>query len=53
MNSSKQIHMIYPDLTVWQRSYYEHIIRNEQDYQEIWRYIEGNPGKWTEDKYYS
>lgn len=52
MNSSKQIHMINPDLTVWQRSYYEHIIRNERDYQEIWRYIEGNPGKWTQDQYY-
>ena len=52
MNSSKQIHMIYPDLTVWQRSYYEHIIRNEQDYREIWKYIEGNPGKWAEDMYY-
>ncbi len=30
---------------VWQRSYFEHIIRNEQDYLEIWKYIEGNPLK--------
>ena len=52
MNSNKQIHMIYPDLTVWQRSYYEHMIRNEQDDLEIWKYIEGNPGKWAEDMYY-
>lgn len=52
-NSSKEIHRMDPDLIVWQRSYYEHIVRNEQDYQEIWRYIEGNPGKWTEDKYNS
>jgi hypothetical protein len=52
MNSSKQIHLIEPDLKVWQRSFYEHVIRNEHDYREIWRYIEGNPGKWTEDKYY-
>ena len=31
---------------IWQRSYYDHIIRNEQDYLEIWQYIEGNPSKW-------
>ena len=34
---------------VWQKGFYEHIIRNDRDYQEIWNYIEGNPGKWTED----
>ena len=52
MNTSKQIHAIEPGLKVWQRLYYEHVIRNEQDYLEVWQYIEGNPGKWTEDKYY-
>ena len=30
---------------VWQRSYYEHVIRNEQDLQETRRYILGNPLK--------
>ena len=36
----------------WQRSYYEHVIRSERDYLEIWNYIDGNPGKWADDKYY-
>ena len=36
----------------WQRSYYEHVIRSERDYLEIWNYIDGNPAKWTDDKYY-
>jgi REP element-mobilizing transposase RayT len=36
----------------WQRSYYEHIIRSERDYLEIWNYIDGNPAKWADDKYY-
>ncbi|MBQ6427777.1 MAG: transposase [Oscillospiraceae bacterium] len=36
----------------WQRSYYEHIIRSERDYLEIWTYIDGNPAKWADDKYY-
>ncbi len=32
--------------SVWQRSYYDHIIRCEQDYCETVRYIEENPAKW-------
>jgi REP element-mobilizing transposase RayT len=31
---------------VFQRSYYDHIIRNQQDYDEVWEYIENNPRKW-------
>jgi len=38
--------------SVWQRGYYEHIIRNEKDYQEIYGYIENNPAKWCDDNYY-
>ena len=37
---------------VWQKGFYDHVIRNENDYQDIWNYIEGNPSKWTEDKLY-
>jgi REP element-mobilizing transposase RayT len=37
---------------VWQRNYYEHIIRNEQSYQNIAEYIVDNPAKWKEDKFY-
>jgi len=38
---------------VWQRDYYEHIIRSEQSYLEIVEYIRNNPLKWAEDKYYA
>ena len=38
---------------VWQRGYYEHIIRNERDLEEIRKYIEENPIKWIFDKYYN
>ena len=31
---------------IFQRSYYDHVIRNQQDYDEIWEYIENNPRKW-------
>lgn len=37
---------------LWQRNYYEHIIRSEQSYLEIAEYIQNNPLKWLEDKYY-
>ncbi len=38
--------------TIWQRNYYEHIIRSELEYQEICKYIENNPLNWAADKYY-
>lgn len=37
----------------WQRNYYEHIIRNENSYNEISEYIINNPLKWQEDKFYN
>ena len=39
--------------SMWQTSYHDHIIRNEADYQRIFQYIEENPIKWQEDRYYS
>lgn len=38
--------------TLWQRSFYDHIIRDENDYLRIWEYIDTNPQKWAEDKYF-
>lgn len=37
---------------LWQSSYYDHVIRGEEDYQNIWQYISGNPSKWLEDRLY-
>jgi len=37
---------------IWQSSFYEHVIRNKDDYENIWQYIEDNPKKWEEDRYY-
>ena len=38
---------------IWQKSFYDHIIRDENDYLRIWEYIDTNPAKWAEDKYYT
>ncbi|UCH66281.1 MAG: transposase [Ignavibacterium sp.] len=37
---------------LWQRNYYKHIIRNEQDLYRIRKYIQLNPLKWELDEYY-
>ena len=38
------------DKKLWQRNYWEHIIRNEESYQRISQYILKNPDKWVEDQ---
>jgi REP element-mobilizing transposase RayT len=37
---------------VWQRNYYEHIIRSDRSLDRIREYIAGNPARWAEDRYY-
>ena len=39
-----------PGEKLFQRSYYDHVIRNQRDYGEIWQYIENNPLKWVIEK---
>jgi putative transposase len=63
--SSKQIHLAEMDgiasdrdrsrpvLTFkWQRSFHDHIIRNEESYLRISNYIQNNPSNWKQDKFY-
>ena len=38
--------------SLWQRSFHDHIIRDEADYQRIWQYIDENPARWAEDEYF-
>ena len=38
--------------SIWQRSYHDHIIRNENEYLRIWQYIDENTTKWVDDMYY-
>ena len=38
--------------TIWQGSFYDHIIRDEDDYKRIYEYIDTNQIKWEIDKYY-
>ena len=36
---------------IWQKSYYDHIIRDEADYRAKWNYIDTNPARWADDEY--
>lgn len=38
---------------VFQRSFHDHIIRNDGDYSMIWNYIDTNALKWREDCFYT
>ena len=41
------------DRPLFQRFYYDHIVRNEKDCSEIWDYIEFNPERWAEDSLFA
>ncbi|MBE6927823.1 MAG: hypothetical protein E7467_04970 [Ruminococcaceae bacterium] len=49
---TKKIHNLRPELTVWQKSFHDHVIRNQKSYEKIWCYIDTNPMKWKEDCYF-
>lgn len=36
------------EFSIWQKSFYDRIIRNEKEYQEVWNYIHNNPLKYLE-----
>ena len=40
------------DRKLWQVNYWEHIIREQQSYENISGYIVNNPAKWKDDKLY-
>jgi putative transposase len=50
--SSKNINQIRNSrgIPVWQRNYHEHVIRNENELNNIRQYIVNNPFKWEEDE---
>ena len=40
------------DAKIWQRGYYDHIVRDEHTLHEIRRYIKENPARWHDDRMY-
>jgi len=53
---TKRVHETFNDLQtpykIWQPRYFDNVIRNEEAYCKICEYIELNPKRWNEDKFY-
>ncbi len=51
MNSAKRINLLRgtPGVPVWQRGYYEHVVRSEAELERIRQYIQDNPLGWVDD----
>ena len=49
---SRKIHAPEPNKKVWQRSYHDRGIRSQMEYEKIWKYIDTNPQRWTDDCFY-
>ena len=52
MTVTKNIRKTTPDAVIWQRSFHDHVIRNQQDYERIWNYVHYNDQKWEQDCFY-
>ena len=50
--STKQVNQLHQQSgrPLWQRSYYEHVIREEEELVEIRKYIANNPANWDKDR---
>jgi len=48
----RQMRTLGFDGKLWQRNYYEHIIRDENSHRNIARYINNNPANWAKDNFY-
>ena len=49
MSVTRRIQREYTATGIWQRNYYEHIIRNDEEHDRIHRYIETNVANWARD----
>lgn len=50
MSVTRDVRITMPGVEVWQRNYYDHILRNEVDEQRIMEYIQMNPLRWANDE---
>src|SRR5450759_2308319 len=51
-NNTVRVQHVEP-VPIWQRNYYEHIIRDEKSYQRISEYIINNTKNWQEDNFFN
>lgn len=52
-NTTRHIHRILNnDEPVWHRNYFEHVVRDQNDFDRIYTYIENNPLTWQKDEFW-
>ncbi|PIZ67970.1 hypothetical protein COY13_02145, partial [Candidatus Roizmanbacteria bacterium CG_4_10_14_0_2_um_filter_36_35] len=47
---TKQCRKHNKNIVIWQKSFYDHIIRNEESLDKIRQYIRDNPKNWNKDR---
>ena len=50
--TTRECHRLDAKLRVFQTSFYDHVVRGTADYEQIWQYIDNNPAKWAEDRFF-
>jgi REP element-mobilizing transposase RayT len=48
---TRRINEYHHGKRVWQTRFYDHIIRNDQEFDQIKKYIMANPENWEKDKF--
>ena len=51
--STRQARPYWGEGPLFQRFYYDHVVRDEKDYDEVWAYMEYNPLRWAEDSLFA
>ena len=49
---TRLIHDSGCEMEIWQRSFHDHVIRTQDAWERIWKYIEENPYMWEQDCFY-
>ena len=49
---SREVGKLNPGMEIWQRSFHDHVIRDQSGFEKIWLYIEGNSQCWEKDCFY-
>jgi REP element-mobilizing transposase RayT len=49
---TRKIRKYSPNISVWQRSFHDRVIRCQAEYEKVWSYIDTNPQRWSKDCFY-
>jgi len=50
---TRKVKIVSPEIVIWQKSFHDHIIRDEMDYLTHGEYIRANVQRWHKDEYFN